>query len=69
MKLNHFLTLKIYYMSNLEISILMGTEKRTQYFVHSLGNCFNFWGNSRKNLKVSVYNGLCRNGLQYNGGN
>ena len=48
MKLNHFLILKIYYMSNLEISILMSTEKRTQYLGHSLGHSFNFGRKYRK---------------------
>jgi len=39
---NHFLNLKIYYLSNLEIRILMITENRTQYLGHSLGNVLNF---------------------------
>ena len=63
MKLNHFLILKIYYMSNLEISILMSTKNRTQYLGHSLGNCFEIGRKSRKCIEVGVYNGLCRNGL------
>ena len=61
MKLNHFLIIKIYYISNLEISILMSTENRTQYLGHSLGNCFEFWGKFTKLRKVSVYRGRWRN--------